>query len=58
MNIPLSSVMLKRIDELYRSGLYGESHEDVARRLIEERIRELIADRTLIQCQQNPTPAP
>lgn len=41
MNITLSSTMLKLINDLYRTGLWGESPEDCARRLIEEKLKEL-----------------
>jgi hypothetical protein len=35
--------MLKMIDDLYKTGLWGESHEDVVRRLVEVQLRELRA---------------
>lgn len=47
MNIELSSVALKLLNDLSRTGLYGVTDEDVARRLIEERLRQLLADGTV-----------
>lgn len=44
MKIELSTVMLKLINDLYRSGLYGASDEEVVRRLVEERLRQLVAE--------------
>ena len=46
MNIALSTVMLKLINDLYRTGLWGESPEETARRLIECKLRELSAPGT------------
>lgn len=47
MNIELSSVALKLINDTFRTGLFGGTPEDTARRLIEERLRQLIADGTI-----------
>lgn len=47
MNIELSSIALKLINDLARTGLYGVTDQDVARRLIEERLRQLLADGTI-----------
>lgn len=47
MNIKLSSVVLKLINDTFRTGLFGGTPEETARRLIEERLRQLIADGTL-----------
>lgn len=47
MNIELSSVVLKLISDAFRTGLFGGTPEETARRLIEERLRQLIADGTI-----------
>jgi hypothetical protein len=44
MNIELSSAALKLINDLYRTGLYGSSPEEVARRLIEEKLTQLLCE--------------
>lgn len=41
MTITLSTPMLKMIDDLYRTGLWGGSHEEVVRRLVETKLREI-----------------
>ncbi len=40
MNIELSSVALKLINDLYRTGLFGATPEDTARQLVEEGLRK------------------
>lgn len=47
MNIELSSTALKLINDAFRTGLFGGTPEDTARRLIEERLRQLISDGTI-----------
>ncbi len=47
MNIELSSVALKLINDLFRTGLYGATPEETARRLVEEGLRQRIADGTI-----------
>jgi hypothetical protein len=47
MNIELSSVALKLLNDLYRTGLYGATIEEVARRLVEDGLRQRIADGTI-----------
>jgi hypothetical protein len=42
VNVTLSTPMLKMIDDLLKTGLWGASHEEVARQLIEVQLRELI----------------
>ncbi len=44
MNIELSSVALKLLNDLFRTGLYGTTPEETARRLVEEGLRQRIAD--------------
>lgn len=47
MNIEISSVMLKLIHDAYTTGLFGSSPEDAARIMLQERLRQLIADGTI-----------
>ena len=47
MNIELSSVALKLLNDLYRTGLYGATPEEVARRLVEEGLRQCITAGTI-----------
>ncbi len=44
MNVPLSSVALKLINDLYRTGLFGASPEDTARQLVEEGLKKWLPD--------------
>lgn len=47
MNVELSTVALKLINDVHRTGLFGGTPEETARRLIEERLRQLLADGTI-----------
>jgi hypothetical protein len=47
MNIEVSTVMLKMLHDAYVSGLFGNSIEDAARIMLQDRLRQLIADGTL-----------
>lgn len=47
MNIELSTVALKLLNDVHRTGLFGGSPEETARRLVEERLRQLVADGTV-----------
>lgn len=49
MNIELSSVALKLINDLFRTGLWGASPEETARRLIEEKLREVCSPNTVVR---------
>lgn len=44
MNVELSSIALKLVNDVFRTGLFGGTAEETARRLIEERLHQLIAD--------------
>ena len=44
MNVELSIVALKLLNDLTRTGLYGVTSEDTARQFIEEKLQELVRE--------------
>jgi hypothetical protein len=47
IEVPMSDIMIRSLGLLLEGGMYGADIGDVARRLVEERMRQLLSENAL-----------